>query len=101
LSHSHADRDWTRALFRELAHTDYNGRVLRPWLDREVLDPGALSSDRELESALDRSRFLALVLSADALQSSYVQAEIGYFLQTRRASDVIVLDRRQCRAGQR
>jgi len=66
LSHSHVDKDWTRALYDQLARTDYNGRTLRPWLDQEVLDPGKLASSRELESALDRSRFLALALSPEA-----------------------------------
>ena len=97
LSHSHVDKDWTRALYDRLARTDYNGRMLRPWLDQEVLDPGALASSRELESALDRSRFLALVLSPEALESTWVQAEMGYFLRTRSAEDVIVLNRRPCR----
>lgn len=97
LSHSHVDKDWTRALYDHLAGSDYNGRMLRPWLDQEVLDPGALASSRELESALDRSRFLALVLSPEALESTWVRAEIGYFLRTRSVDDVIVLNRRPCR----
>ena len=97
LSHSHVDKDSARALYDHLARTDYNGRMLRPWLDREVLDPGTLASNRELESALDRSRFLALALSPEAPESTGVQAEMGYFLRTRRVDDVIVLHRRPCR----
>jgi TIR domain len=97
LSHSHVDKDWTRTLHDHLAGADYNGRMLRPWLDQEVLDPGTLASDRELESALDRSRFLALVLSPEALESTWVQAEIAYFLRTRSVDDVIVLKRQPCR----
>lgn len=96
LSHSHVDKDWARALHDYLARTDYNGRMLRPWLDQDFLDPGTLASSRELESALDRSRLLALVLSPEALESTWVRAEIGYFLKTRRADDVIVLNRRPC-----
>jgi hypothetical protein len=96
LSHSHIDKDSTRALYDHLAGSDYNGRKLRPWLDQEVLDPGTLASSRELESALDRSRFLALVLSPEALESTWVRAEIGYFMGTKSVDDVIVLNRRPC-----
>src|SRR5207248_5114032 len=94
---SHVDKDWTHSLYDHLARTDYNGRILRPWLDQEILDPGSLASSRELESALDRSRFLALVLSPEALESTWVQAEIDYFRRTRSIDDVVVFNRRSCR----
>lgn len=82
LSHSHVDKDWARALFERLSTTDYDGRNLRAWLDARILDPGNLSSARELESALDRSHRLVLVLSPEALGSSWVQHEIAYFTRS-------------------
>jgi hypothetical protein len=54
LSHNHADKDWTRALFERLSGMDYDGRMLRAWLDERVLDPGNLSS-----SASSRRRWTA------------------------------------------
>jgi hypothetical protein len=96
LSHNYADKVWTRELYNRLARTEYNGRMLRAWLDERVLDPGNPASKRELESALDRSRFLVVVLSPEALNSSWVNAEITYFLGTRQAASVIVLRRRPC-----
>ncbi len=96
LSHSHADKLWTRDLYESLATTDYNGRMLRAWLDERVLDPGNLSSARELESALDRSRRLAIVLTPESLASHWVQHEIHYFLDTRQADSVALIRRSPC-----
>lgn len=96
LSHSHADRDWTRALFNRLSATDYDGRPLRAWLDARVLDPGNLSSARELESALDRSRCLLIVLSPEAVASTWVNHEITYFARTAGVDRVILLQLRAC-----
>jgi hypothetical protein len=96
LSHNHADQDWTRALFENLSQTDYDGRMLRAWLDERVLDPGSLSSVRELETALDRSHRLALVLSPEALASPWVQHELDYFTRTQGSERVIVLVHRAC-----
>jgi hypothetical protein len=96
LSHNHADKDWTRALFEILSATDYDGRALRAWLDERVLDPGNLSSARELESALDRSHRLALVLSPEALARPWVQHEVDYFTRTTGSQRVILLQRRAC-----
>jgi hypothetical protein len=96
LSHSHVDKVWTRKLCDRLATTDYNGRMLRAWLDQRVLDPGNLSSARELESALDRSRRLAVVLTPESLASEWVQHEIRYFLDMRHADDVVLIRRRPC-----
>jgi TIR domain-containing protein len=94
LSHSHVDKDWARALFERLSTTDYDGRNLRAWLDARILDPGNLSSARELESALDRSHRLVLVLSPEALGSSWVQHEIAYFTRAAGVGRVIVLKHR-------
>ena len=96
LSHSHVDKVWTRDLYDRLATTDYNGRMLRAWLDERVLDPGNLSSARELESALDHSRRLAIVLTPASLASHWVQHEIRYFLDIRQADNVALIRRRPC-----
>ncbi len=96
LSHSHMDKVWTRELYDCLAKADYNGRNVRAWLDAHVLDPGDLSSARELESAVDRSRRIALVLTPESLASDWVQHEIGYFLKSQPADDVALIRRRPC-----
>ena len=56
LSHNRADKPWVRALAARLADTECNGRRLRPWLDEHFLDPGDLSGEAELTTAMDRSR---------------------------------------------
>ena len=89
LSHNRADKEWVRNLHDSLARHDYNGRNLRTWIDEEVLDPGLLSSDRELNSALDRSRYLIVILSPEAIASQWVQDEISYFLGVRDAEDAV------------
>ncbi len=96
LSHTHADKAWTRGLHDDLTSADYRGRPLRAWLDEQVLDPGDPSSNRELESALDRSRFLLVVLSLEALGSRWVNDEIDYFLETKQAADIVLVRRRRC-----
>ncbi len=96
LSHNHGEKAWTRDLCTWLQGSDYNGRSLRAWLDVQILDPGELASDRELDSALDKSRVLALVLTPEAVASPWVQHEIDYFLATKRHDDVVVLRRRRC-----
>lgn len=96
LSHSHVDAEWTRELFDRISATDYSGRNLRPWLDKEVLDPGKLASLRELESALDRSRFLVVVLAPESAASTWVQHEIRYFAGIKGPEAIVVLHRRAC-----
>ena len=80
LSHNHADGELVSAIADRLANHYYNMRPLRPWLDAQVLDRGPLDSDRELFSALDRSRLLAIVLRPEAVQSEWVRKELDYFL---------------------
>jgi hypothetical protein len=70
--------------------------MLRAWLDERVLDPGSLSSVRELETALDRSHRLALVLTPEALASEWVRHELNYFTRTQGSQRVVVLVRRAC-----
>jgi len=96
LSHNRADKAWVRGLAGRLADTDYNGRPLRPWLDEQVLDPGALSGEQELTSAMDRSRFLAIVLSPSSIASPWVGFELEYFVERRGASAVLPLLKQEC-----
>jgi hypothetical protein len=96
LSHNRADKAWTRELCAWLQHTDYNGRSLRAWLDEQILDPDDPASSRQLETGLDRSRFLGLVLSPEALASRWVDKEIDYFLRIRQPDRVLLLQRRPC-----
>lgn len=96
LSHSHKDKVWTHGLYDRLSKIDYHGRILRAWLDERVLDPGNLSSARELESALDRSRRLAIVLSPESLASVWVKHEIHYFLGLRKADNVALIRHQPC-----
>ena len=91
ISHNHADKPWASRLVDKLAGHEYNGRLLRPWLDRQFLDPGDLASDAELTSALDRSRALFVVLSPAALGSEWVEFELNHFLGRRGAEDVTLL----------
>ena len=96
ISHQRADKDWARRLAARLGDVEYNGRKLRPWLDEAFLDPGTLSSDAELTTALDRSRLLAVVMTPEATASRWVDLEIRHFLESRQADDVILLARRDC-----
>ncbi len=96
ISHNNADKEWASKLANRLATERYNGRLLRPWLDRQFIDPGDLASDSELTTALDRSRTLGLVLSPAALASEWVEFELGYFLEHRDSTDIIVILIQDC-----
>ena len=96
LSHNRADKEWVRDLASLLADHQYNGRPLRPWLDEQVLDPGQLGRHAELTTALDRSRLLVIVLSPEAVASTWVQYELRYFLATRSPDEMIAIRRRPC-----
>jgi hypothetical protein len=96
LSHNRADKPWVRELAAWLADHEFNGRHLRPWLDEHFLDPGALGSDAELTTAMDRSRVLGLVLSPEALASAWVDIEVRYFTRERAAGDVVAMLLRDC-----
>jgi hypothetical protein len=96
ISHNRADKPFARALADRLAGTDYAGRPLRPWLDEQVLDPGSLSGEAELTSALDRSRRLVLVLSPASVGSKWVEFELAYFLKARPPGDVVPLLKAPC-----
>jgi len=96
ISHNRADKAWVRRLAAVLADHDYNGRRIRPWLDEHFLDPGALGSESELTTALDRSRVLGLVLSPEAVSSGWVDFELRYFLESRKPDDIVVMLRKDC-----
>ena len=96
ISHNNADKEWASALANRLAAERYNGRPLRPWLDRQYIDPGELASNSELTTALDRSRTVGLVLSPAALASEWVEFELSYFLEHRASTDVILMLRQDC-----
>jgi hypothetical protein len=96
ISHTRADKAWVRRLAAVLADHDYNGRRIRPWLDEHFLDPGALGSESELTTALDRSRVLGLVLSPEAVSSGWVDFELRYFLESRKPDDIVVMLRKDC-----
>jgi len=96
LSHNRADKAWVRELATRLANHSYNGRPLRPWLDEQILDPGELGRNAELTTALDRSRLLVIVLSPEALASTWVKYELQYFLATRTLDEIIAIRRRPC-----
>lgn len=95
LSHNRAEKDWVRDLAARLAEIDYNGRSLRPWLDEQVIDPGEPRKE-ELSSALDRSRFLAIVLSPSSVASSWVDFELRHFIERRGKSAVLALLKEKC-----
>jgi hypothetical protein len=96
ISHNRADKAWVRRLDGWLARQQYNGRRLRPWLDEQFLDPGNLGSEAELTTALDRSRVLGLVLSPDAVASTWVDFEVRHFLAARNREAIVILLLRDC-----
>jgi hypothetical protein len=96
ISHNRADKEWARKLSRKIAEEEYNGRLLRPWLDEQFLDPGDLISNEELTTALDRSRLFGLVLSPESVASFWVNFEIDHFLKTRKADSMVLILRKDC-----
>ena len=96
ISHNRADKDWVRALADHLASRRYHGRLLRPWLDEKYLDPGGLADEAELTTAMDRSRFFALVLSPEAVTAKWVDFELQHFQRTREAGALLPMLRRVC-----
>jgi len=79
ISHNHADKPWARALADVLAGYRYNHRLLRVWLDEQVLDPGG-ADESEITTALDRSRHLVVGVSPESVAARWVKLEIDYFL---------------------
>ena len=96
ISHNRADKQWAHALATRLSAQLYNGRPLRPWLDEQFLDPGEPASNSELTSAIDRSRMFGLVLSPEALASTWVESQIVYFLRKREREGLVMILRRSC-----
>lgn len=96
LSHNRADKEFVRLLAIQLSGINYNGRLLRPWLDEQFLDTGELGNDSELTSALDQSRIMCLVLSPEAMSSHWVSFELDHFLQSRTVGSIVLLLRKSC-----
>jgi len=96
ISHNRADKDWARALANRIADERLHGRPLRPWLDEKFLDPGALASESELTTAIDRSRLFGLVLSPEAVAAKWVEFELKYFLGIREREAMVPMLRRTC-----
>jgi hypothetical protein len=96
LSHNRTDKDWVRELAKRLTSSDYRGRPLRPWLDEQVLDPGDPSSDAELTSAMDRSRFFVIVLTPNSVASRWVSFELDYFLGCRDRNEMFSIIKQTC-----
>lgn len=96
ISHNRSDKEWARNLARRIAEEEYNGRLLRPWLDEQFLDPGNLKSDKELTTALDRSRLFGLVLSPESVASFWVNFEIEHFLKTRPTDALVLILLKSC-----
>jgi hypothetical protein len=69
-------------------HGEGMPKHIRPvFLDKTDLRPGNL--DKSLASELDDSRYLIVICSPAAKQSSWVNREIEHFLQTDRADNII------------
>lgn len=96
ISHNRADKAWARELASKIAEEEYNGRLLRPWLDEQFLDPGDLKSNEELTTALDRSRLFGLVLSPESVASFWVNFEIDHFLENRKTDYLVLFLRKNC-----
>lgn len=72
ISHSHADNRFCDRLYQALEQTK-----ARVWYDRQNLQIGELTP--EIEHALSNSHSLVVVLSPDALTSSWVEKEAHFF----------------------
>jgi len=97
LSHNHADKPWAHQLADRIADITYNGRPLRPWLDEQFLNPGDLSGESELTTALDRSRFFCLILTPASVASDWVAFELTYFLKHRDVTSIILIQLKTCK----
>jgi hypothetical protein len=69
LSHNSGDKPWVIALKAALAE-----RGVKVWLDRDEIRPGDLFIDA-LEHGIEQSRAVALIVSPEAVKSSWVKLE--------------------------
>lgn len=97
LSHNSADKAWTERLATEV-EADRSGPALTVFFDKWDILPGA-DVPRELEEALQASRYVGLVLSPAALASDWVSLERStamYRDPRSRSRHLIPLLRRDC-----
>lgn len=86
LCHTSTDKNFVRKLANDLWHFD-----VIPWLDEWNLEPGD-SLHGKIGDALERSRFVAVVLSPDSVKSKWVQKELRQALSKEdRIDDKIVI----------
>ena len=55
LSHNHVDKEWTQKPRDWLVETEYIGRSLRAWLDREILKGIVVTRRRLCEVSMSQS----------------------------------------------
>ncbi|MBC8098208.1 MAG: toll/interleukin-1 receptor domain-containing protein, partial [Armatimonadetes bacterium] len=55
-----------------------NAAGLQVWVDKQYLTPGDPSWRRAIQDAIERSRCVVVILSPDAKQSKWVEAELDY-----------------------
>lgn len=75
LSHSGADKAWVRQLASEIEQRDCQGRRLKVFLDERDIQPGE-NWVTALQNALQVSRRVSIILSPEAMQSPWVEAEL-------------------------
>lgn len=73
ISYSRVDQDIMNRITRTLQQ-----KGLRVWVDKLKLEPGESSWRRAIQNAIDRSSCLLVILSPDARQSKWVEAELDY-----------------------
>jgi serine/threonine protein kinase len=73
LSYSRRDTEIMRRLRESLQKVG-----LTIWVDEEGLEPGTRSWKREIQNAIDRAGCIVVILSPDAKESQWVEAELDY-----------------------
>jgi hypothetical protein len=68
LSHRNTDKAWARQLAARIESVHVGGRQLTVWLDEAEVRPGR-SVVAEVNRGLERSRFIALVMTPDYFDS--------------------------------
>lgn len=98
LSHNHADEDWTATLAERLEQEDWQGRKLKVFFSPWDIVAGQ-SIPQRIEEALPKSRKVGLIMSPEAMKSSWVKLErlvTTYIAVSERGERLIPLLRRDC-----
>jgi hypothetical protein len=74
ISHSAADKAWVYKLANRISGEYFQGRQLRVWFDEWAIKPGDYILD-SLELGIEKSRFIAIVLTPDSVKSDWVKLE--------------------------